>query len=101
GDLRHLVRARDLHPLRPVVPEGGQIEQLGRVLEDRVAPRHRERLCQPLGYPVSRLGVWRSLVARSVRVGEAPSSNLGTPTSVGEPRVPPRAPSFFVTSARS
>src|SRR5262249_48665686 len=25
------------------------------------------------------LGVWRSLVARSVRVGEAPSSNLGTP----------------------
>ena len=24
-------------------------------------------------------GVWRSLVARSVRVGEAPSSNLGTP----------------------
>ena len=26
-----------------------------------------------------RLGVWRSLVARSVRVGEVPSSNLGTP----------------------
>ena len=25
------------------------------------------------------LGVWRSLVARSVRVGEVPSSNLGTP----------------------
>jgi hypothetical protein len=23
--------------------------------------------------------VWRSLVARSVRVGEVPSSNLGTP----------------------
>ena len=29
------------------------------------------------------LGVWRSLVARSVRVGEAPSSNLGTPTDRG------------------
>ena len=28
---------------------------------------------------IRRLGVWRSLVARSVRVGEAPSSNLGTP----------------------
>jgi HAD superfamily hydrolase (TIGR01549 family) len=27
------------------------------------------------------LGVWRSLVARSVRVGEVPSSNLGTPIS--------------------
>jgi hypothetical protein len=26
-----------------------------------------------------RFGVWRSLVARSVRVGEVPSSNLGTP----------------------
>src|SRR4029450_5799400 len=30
-------------------------------------------------YPVTVLGVWRSLVARSVRVGEVPSSNLGTP----------------------
>jgi hypothetical protein len=31
-------------------------------------------------------GVWRSLVARSVRVGEAPSSNLGTPigTHIGQ-----------------
>src|SRR5438093_12509028 len=29
------------------------------------------------------LGVWRSLVARSVRVGEVPSSNLGTP--MGKP----------------
>src|SRR5918992_192813 len=28
---------------------------------------------------LSALGVWRSLVARSVRVGEVPSSNLGTP----------------------
>src|SRR5215210_5704905 len=30
---------------------------------------------------LSALGVWRSLVARSVRVGEVPSSNLGTPIS--------------------
>src|SRR5512136_1502184 len=29
--------------------------------------------------PFRALGVWRSLVARSVRVGEVPSSNLGTP----------------------
>ena len=36
------------------------------------------------------LGVWRSLVARSVRVGEVPSSNLGTPIRAGEPMVPPR-----------
>ena len=31
---------------------------------------------------IARSGVWRSLVARSVRVGEAPSSNLGTPIEV-------------------
>src|SRR3954451_20771999 len=31
------------------------------------------------------LGVWRSLVARSVRVGEVPSSNLGTPMSTFVP----------------
>ncbi len=44
------------------------------------------------------LGVWRSLVARSVRVGEVPSSNLGTPIGVGEPVVSPRAPSFSLWS---
>src|SRR5690349_17557137 len=33
---------------------------------------------------LSHLGVWRSLVARSVRVGEVPSSNLGTPIGTGE-----------------
>ena len=42
-------------------------------------------------YPVGLRGVWRSLVARSVRVGEVPSSNLGTPTGArGNLRVPPR-----------
>src|SRR5436190_21298151 len=48
-------------------------------------------------YPVATVGVWRSLVARSVRVGEAPSSNLGTPTFArGNPWFP-RAPqvSYF------
>lgn len=35
------------------------------------------------------LGVWRSLVARSVRVGEVPSSNLGTPIAArGNPPFP-------------
>src|SRR5688572_17786253 len=33
--------------------------------------------------PFPQLGVWRSLVARSVRVGEVPSSNLGTPMEYG------------------
>ena len=31
----------------------------------------------------SSFGVWRSLVARAVRVGEVPGSNPGTPTSIG------------------
>jgi hypothetical protein len=38
---------------------------------------------------LSGLGVWRSLVARSVRVGEVPSSNLGTPINMGETMFPP------------
>src|SRR5438874_1881425 len=35
------------------------------------------------------IGVWRSLVARSVRVGEVPSSNLGTPIACPTPYAPP------------
>src|SRR5262249_29258580 len=37
--------------------------------------------------PCPGLGVWRSLVARSVRVGEVPSSNLGTPILVSDTAV--------------
>ncbi len=37
-------------------------------------------------------GVWRSLVARSVRVGEVPSSNLGTPIGTRGNRWFPRGP---------
>src|SRR5207248_7204036 len=47
------------------------------------APSTEPRVGPELGRPVANLcafGVWRSLVARSVRVGEVPSSNLGTPT---------------------
>ena len=32
-------------------------------------------------------GTWRSLVARTLGVGEAPSSNLGVPTSFYWPRI--------------
>src|SRR5690242_13759706 len=35
------------------------------------------------------IGVWRSLVARSVRVGEVPSSNLGTPIACPTSYAPP------------
>ncbi len=31
------------------------------------------------------VGAWRSLVARTVRVGEVPSSNLGAPILMGLP----------------
>src|SRR5438105_1668962 len=50
-----------------------------------------------------RLGVWRSLVARSVRVGEVPSSNLGTPIARGGtwfPRRLLRCGSFGTKPAR-
>ncbi len=43
------------------------------------------------------LGVWRSLVARSVRVGEVRSSNLRTPIAAGETPFPPR---LFVSLGR-
>ena len=39
-DLRHLVGALHLHPHRPVVGMGVEIEQLGGVLQDRVAAGH-------------------------------------------------------------
>jgi hypothetical protein len=44
------------------------------------------------------VGVWRSLVARSVRVGEVPSSNLGTPINRGGNRVSPAGPLQAVVS---
>src|SRR2546423_6082518 len=50
------------------------------------------RVCVESGYIVCRPGVWRSLVARSVRVGEVPSSNLGTPIPAGGTSVFPAAP---------
>jgi hypothetical protein len=46
------------------------------------------------GANLVQLGVWRSLVARSVRVGEVPSSNLGTPILArGKPCFPRGPPS--------
>src|SRR5437016_11371715 len=55
-------------------------------------------MCAESGYSLGRLGVWRSLVARSVRVGEVPSSNLGTPTGCGGTLVPPRSVRLQVQS---
>src|SRR6476619_8478444 len=74
---------------------GLQVERLWKRLKraaSRELPSRSEHTpgragCATLRFPARRgatlcpLGVWRSLVARSVRVGEAPSSNLGTPTS--------------------
>ena len=88
-DLGDLVGALDLHSLRAVVGPVAEVEELGREGEDLVASSHGRTL------PCVGLGVWRSLVARSVRVGEAPSSNLGTPiTSHGGTPGSPVAPSF-------
>ena len=59
----------------------------------RAMPRRAARPVARRAGTLSALGVWRSLVARSVRVGEAPSSNLGTPIHRGgKPRFPPACP---------
>ena len=75
-----------------------------RALVPRVAPfahpsRHTSRKsAHATAANLCSLGVWRSLVARSVRVGEVPSSNLGTPISLDEGRLAglPREPAVLV-----
>src|SRR5207247_6231151 len=65
--------------------------------------RHAHRIRTPSRQALTcwALGVWRSLVARSVRVGEVPSSNLGTPIDAGETMFPPRAPFFRRSQGRA
>ena len=63
-------------PGRAVLGEAVDLEQLVRVADDLVAVGQGAIIAT-----LRPLGVWRSLVARSVRVGEVPSSNLGTPIS--------------------
>ena len=58
-----------------------QDNQTGRT---RAKPRRERRTCRAGDGDDSPAGVWRSLVARSVRVGEVPSSNLGTPIHTGQ-----------------
>ena len=59
------------------------------------------RATRRLACTLRALGVWRSLVARSVRVGEVPSSNLGTPIARGRPRGrPPKLPRARVDARR-
>ena len=72
---RVIVRAEHLEPRCAVFGEAVDVEQLVGEADDLVALSHG-----PIIATLSALGVWRSLVARSVRVGEVPSSNLGTPT---------------------
>ena len=77
-DRRHLVRADDLQALGRELREPLDLEQRARVRDDLVPASHGASL-RNRETATLRLGVWRSLVARSVRVGEVPSSNLGTP----------------------
>ena len=86
-DLVDVRRADDLQPgtaefgkpvdLQPFVRVGDDLVPAGhgRILGRVARARETDTLF--------RLGVWRSLVARSVRVGEVPSSNLGTPIERG------------------
>src|SRR6185437_2920738 len=78
-------RARDVRLPGPQVPA---LAALRHELVDGCAPHlhGRPRIVRPPA-TLQPPGVWRSLVARSVRVGEVPSSNLGTPiTAWGQTR---------------
>jgi hypothetical protein len=50
GDLRDLLGALYLHTHRPVVGVGVEVEELGRVREDRVPFRH-QAILGSFGYP--------------------------------------------------
>src|SRR4029078_6702556 len=81
-DGRDVARTHHLEALRGELGEPLDLEQLVRIGDDLVPCRHRPSArAGPGGTPnrptrgtgtLSRLGVWRSLVARSVRVGEVP-----------------------------
>ena len=83
GDLRHLVGAEHLQPGRAVFGEAVDLEQLVREADDLVALSHG-----PIIATLSALGVWRSLVARSVRVGEVPVQ-ISAPRLAAQDRHPP------------
>src|SRR5207247_7668061 len=99
-----LLEAEVRHALEPpqgVGTAGAEARDKGSKGAQNLASSTAERALQALTCAL--LGVWRSLVARSVRVGEVPSSNLGTPMppraafgtarSTGAPPGPPGAPS--------
>ena len=102
-DERHLLGTEHLQPGRRELRPALDLEQRVRVGGDLVPPGHAP---QSIGTARGRtapsrrragtlcsLGVWRSLVARSVRVGEVPSSNLGTPIDAWGTRGSPASPS--------
>ena len=78
GDSRYLLRADDLHPDRRVVGELLDSQQIVGERDDLVSCWH-DATVPRRPVPFASLGVWRSLVARAVRVGEVPGSNPGTP----------------------
>ena len=104
GDLADLVRAQHLQPRPPVLGEAVHLEQLVRVVDDLVTVSHRAIIAT-----LSALGVWRSLVARSVRVGEVPEFESRHPDELRKvsicgsrcsPREDPDAPRLLRTLER-
>src|SRR5207302_6542463 len=77
-DRRDLPRSRHLQPVHAVVLEATRLQDLVELADD-LPQRHRHGPKISLWNTPWRVGAWRSLVARTVRVGEVPSSNLGAP----------------------
>ncbi len=79
GQRAHLRGAWDLEPVRAIVLEPLRFQQLVDLSEDVLKRRGHRPKRIAVWNTHRRVGAWRSLVARTVRVGEVPSSNLGAP----------------------
>ncbi len=83
GDRLHVRRPGHLQAVDAVVVEALRLEQaveLGQDLGGGGGHRATIAATRRVGY-CRRVGAWRSLVARTVRVGEVPGSNPGAPIS--------------------
>ncbi len=81
-------------PPRPAADAGrSRIERTPAAQEPEPPPPRRSEIIAPFG-------AWRSLVARTVRVGEVPGSNPGAPTKRPSFEPPPEEAAVCVTASR-
>src|SRR4029450_4129584 len=74
---RHRLTIVEVHRLVEIANQSGVVRHAPTLPPGRVGAARRVRSI------LRHLGAWRSLVARTVRVGEVPGSNPGAPISAG------------------